>query len=130
MAKTTWYVIADGGKARIATLSGGHMHALHHLDNSGHGDATEDPSAGTSQLKAPKSDPHAQAKGHFATQLATRLNEAVRSGEIDELVLAAPGHVLHAIREHLDKAAAAKVVKTLSKDLTNTAEHELAAHFQ
>ena len=92
MAKTTWYVIADGGKARIATLSGGQMHPLHRFDNnSGHGDAAEDPSAGTSQLKAPKSDPHDQAKAHFATQVAARLNEAVRTGEIDEIVLAAPG---------------------------------------
>ncbi len=126
---TTWYVIADGGKARIATLNGGHMYTLHHFDNSGHGDTDEDPSAGTSQLKAPKSDPHDQAKARFAVQLAHRLNEAVRTGQVDEMVLAAPGHVLHDIREALDKTAAAKVVKSLSKDLTNTPEHELAEHF-
>ncbi len=125
----TWYVIADGGKARIATLSGGHMHALHHFDNSGHGDAAQDPSAGTSQLKAPKSDPHDQAKAHFATQIAHRLNEAVRTGEVDEIVLAAPGHILHDIREALDKAATGKLIKSISKDLTNTPEHELAGHF-
>ena len=130
MAKTTWYVIADGGKARIATLDGGHMHTLQHFDNSGHGDSDEDPSAGTSQLKAPKSDPHDQAKAHFAATVAARLNEAVRTGEIDEIVLAAPGHVLHDIREGLDKAASAKLIKSLSKDLTNTPEHELASHFE
>ncbi len=126
---TTWYVVADGGKARILTRDGGEMRTLQHFDNSGHGDTDEDPSAGTSQLKAPKSDPHDQAKAHFATQVAGRLNEAVRTGKIDEIVLAAPAHVLHDIREGLDKAASSKLGKSLSKDLTNTPDHELVSHF-
>ena len=76
---TTWYVVADGGKARILTLDDGRMRTLESFDNSGHGDTDEDPSAGTSQLKAPRSDPHDQAKGHFAKQVAAKLNEAVRT---------------------------------------------------
>ncbi len=130
MSKTTWYVVADGGKARILTLNGGEMRTLHRFDNSGHGDASEDPSAGTSQLKAPKADPHEQAKAHFAAQVAGRLNEAVRTGKVDEIILAASAHVLHDIRHELDKAASAKLGKSLSKDLTNTPDHELATHFE
>ena len=126
---TTWYVVADGGKARILTLEGGAMRTLQHFDNSGHGNTDEDASAGTSQLKAPKSDPHEQAKAQFARQVASRLNEAVRTGKVDEIVLAAPAHVLHEIREELDKAASGKLGKSISKDLTNTPEHELASHF-
>ncbi len=126
---TTWYVVADGGKARILTLEGGRMHTLESFDNSGHGNTDEDPSAGTSQLKAPKSDPHDQAKEHFAKQVAAKVNEAVRTGKVDEIALAAPAHVLHDIREALDKAASAKLGKTLSKDFTNTPESELAQHF-
>ena len=126
---TTWYVVADGGKARILTGDSAALRTLQHFDNSGHGDTEVDSSAGTSQLKAPKSDPHGQAKTHFAKQVAARLNEAVRTGSIDEIVLAAPAHVLHDIREALDKAATAKLGKSLSKDLTNTPEHDLAAHF-
>jgi protein required for attachment to host cells len=126
---TTWYVVADGGKARILTLQGNDMHTLQHFDNSGHGNTDEDASAGTSQLKAPKSDPHDQAKSHFAKQVADRLNEAVRSGKVGEIMLAAPSHVLHDIREHLDKAASGTLGKVLSKDLTNTPDHELASHF-
>lgn len=124
---TTWYVVADGGKARLLTLDDGRMRTLESFDNSGHGDTDEDPSAGTSQLKAPRSDPHNQAKGHFAKQVAAKLNEAVRTGTIDEIVLAAPAHVLHDIRETLDKAATAKLGKTMSKDFTNTPDSELAA---
>lgn len=126
---TTWYVVADGGKARILTLDDGKMKTLEHFDNSGHGDTDEDASGGTSQLKAPKSDPHDQAKEHFAKQIAAKLNEAVRTGKIDQIALAAPAHVLHDIREALDKAAVAKLGKTLSKDYANTPDGELAAHF-
>ncbi len=126
---TTWYVVADGGKARILNLEDGEMRTLEHFDNSGHGNTDEDASAGTSQLKAPKSDPHDQAKMHFAKQVASRLNEAVRTSKVDEIVLAAPAHVLHDIREGLDKTASGKLGKSLSKDLTNTPDHELATHF-
>lgn len=129
MTKAIWYVVADGGKARILTGEGHAMRTLQKFDNSGHGDTETDASAGTSQLKAPKSDPHDQAKAHFAKQVAAHLNAAVRTGSVDEIVLAAPGHVLHDIREQLDKAATAKLGKSLSKDLTNTPEHELASHF-
>ncbi|MGI4746793.1 MAG: host attachment protein [Janthinobacterium lividum] len=126
---TTWYVVADGGKARILTLGDNGMHTLQQFDNSGRGDTDEDPSGGTSQLKAPKSDPHMQAKSHFAKLVAARLNEAVRTGKVDEIVLAASAHVLHDIREELDKAATAKLAKSLSKDLTNIPDHDLASHF-
>ncbi len=126
---TTWYVVADGGKARILTLEGGKMHTLESFDNSGHGDTDEDPSAGTSQLKAPKSDPHDQVKEHFAKQVASKLNEAVRTGKVNEIILAAPAHVLHDVREALDKAALGKLGKTLSKDFANTPDGELASHF-
>lgn len=125
----TWYVVADGGKARVLTLNDGAMRTLQHFDASGHGDTDEDASAGTSQLKAPKSDPHEQAKVHFAKMVAERLNEAVRTGKVDEIVLAAPAHVLHDIREGLDKAASAKLGRSLSKDLTNTPDIEMASHF-
>ena len=127
---TTWYVVADGGKARILTLNDdGRMRTLESFDNSGHGDSDEDPSAGTSQLKAPKSDPHDQAKGRFAKQVAAKLNEAVRIGKADDIALAAPAHVLHDIREALDKATTAKLGKTVSKDFTNTPDNDLAGLF-
>ena len=124
-----WYVVADGGKARILTMRDGRAHTIEHFDNSGHGNTDEDPSAGTSQLKAPKSDPHDQAKAHFAKQVADRLNEAVRASKTDEIMLAASAHVLHDIRSHLNKAASAKLTASLSKDLTNIPDNELASHF-
>lgn len=124
-----WYVVADGGKARILTGDSSALRTLQQFDASGHGDTDDDASAGSSQLKAPKSDPHGQSKAHFAKQIATRLNQAVRTGNVDEINLAAPAHVLHDIREALDKAASAKLGRSLSKDLTNTPDHDVASHF-
>ncbi len=130
MAKnTTWYVVADGGKARILTMQGESMRTVQHFDESGHGDTDWDPSAGPSQLKAPRTDPHEQAKSAFAKLVAEKLNEAVRVGAVDDIMLAAPAHVLHDIREGLDKAASGKLGKSLSKDLTNTPDIEMASHF-
>ena len=125
-----WIVIADGGKARIVTGDGNKMHTVQHFDRSGHGDVATDASGGTSQLKAAKADPNEATKDQFARVVAERLNEAVRTGKVDDIVLAAPAHVLHDIREHLNKAAAAKLSKSLSKDLANTPDSELHSHFE
>jgi len=125
----TWYVVADGGKARVLTKTKQGMHTVHVFDNSGQGNADNDPAAGRSQLTAPEADPHEQAKLAFEKKVADELNEAVRTGKVDSIVLAAPAHALHQIREHLNKAAKAVLSKSLSKDLTNTPDHELASHF-
>ena len=125
----TWYVVADGGKARFLAMQGGGMKTVQHFDESGHGDTDWDPSAGPSQLKAPRTDPHEQAKSAFAKLVAEKLNEAVRIGAVDDFMLAAPAHVLHDIRQGLDRAAAGKLTKSMSKDLTNTPDIEMAAHF-
>jgi protein required for attachment to host cells len=48
---------------------------------------------------------------------------------VQDIVLAAPGHVLHDIREALNKATVAKLTRSLSKDLTNISDHSIAEHF-
>ena len=125
----TWYVVADGGKARILTRDGNSMTAVSSFDSSGHGDTEEDDAAAISQIKAPKADPHGQVKTLFARQVAEHLNVAANANKVDHIVLAAPGHVLHDIREALNKPATQALGQTLSKDLTNIADDELAAHF-
>jgi protein required for attachment to host cells len=127
---TTWYVVADGGKARILTGEPPQLHTAQTLDPSGHDDASEaSATQGVSQLKAPKAEPHEQAKANFAKRVAQHLNEAVRTGKVDALVLAAPAHMLHDIREALDKPASAALKDTQSKDLTNIPDNQLGSHF-
>lgn len=61
----TWYVVADGGKARVLTGSGRGMHTVHVFDNSDDGNADDDPAAARNQFTAPESDPREQAKLHL-----------------------------------------------------------------
>ncbi|WP_284947838.1 host attachment protein [Acidisoma cladoniae] len=51
------------------------------------------------------------------------------AADVSAIVLAAPAHVLQDIREGLDKATAAKLTKSLSKDFTNLSDHDISAHF-
>ena len=126
----TWYVVADGSKARVLVRDDrGGLRTHHSFDASGKSGAVENADSGVSQLKAPKSDPKGQAESHFAVAVAEYLNEAVRRGQTSSLKIAGSAQVLHGIREGLSKEAAGKVEKTLSKDYTNTADAELAAHF-
>jgi protein required for attachment to host cells len=125
---TTWYVVADGGKARILTRHDDHFHTIHTFNAEGTGDIDEDASKGEHQLKAPHADPKAEIKHEFGRVVADYLNRAPAS-EVQDIVLAAPGHVLHDIREALNKATAAKLTRSLSKDLTNISDHAIAEHF-
>ncbi len=125
----TWYVVADGGKARVLVRGEKGLRAVRTFDASGRGDAVEDAESGTSQLKAPKADPKDQAEMRFARAVAEFLNEAVRTGQASSLVIAASARVLHELRAGLNKAAEGVVEKTMSKDLTNIPDAQLASHF-
>ena len=80
---TTWYVVADGGKARVLVGEGEHVRTIHSFDADGRGDVDESASAGPNQLKAPHTNPKEQTKAGFAKVIATYLNRAVKAGEVD-----------------------------------------------
>jgi protein required for attachment to host cells len=125
----TWYVVADGGKARILKSHGNSMATVSSFDSAGHGDTGENDQAEIAGIHAPSTDPHAQVKALFARQVATHLSQAAEAHQVDHIVLAAPGHVLHEIVEALNKPATAALERKISKDLTNIPDHDLAAHF-
>ena len=79
----TWYVVADGRKARVLVSGEGGMRTQHSFDASGRGNVVEDADSGVSQLKAPKADPKDQAEAHFAKAIAEHLNEAIRRHQTD-----------------------------------------------
>ncbi|GBQ07622.1 host attachment protein [Acetobacter cerevisiae] len=116
------YVVADGRKVRFLHDGEGKMHDVQDFDSEKH-EATPGkmPTGAT---------PKDAAKDGFARVVADRLNALVNSGEkIDGFVLAAPAPVLHEIRQHLSKPAAAKLIKTFDKDFTNIPAHDLRKHF-
>jgi protein required for attachment to host cells len=77
---------------------------------------------------APRHDLHVLEKVKFAHAIAEQLNEAEANGEFDSLLLVAPTHTLNAIRDHLDRATAARIIALLDKDIVKTPDHELAPH--
>jgi protein required for attachment to host cells len=125
----TWYVVADGGKARILTRNGSSMTTVSAFDSSGHGDTAENDAAEIGGIHSPGVDPNVQVKALFARQIAAHLNTAADANQVDHIILAAPGHVLHDIKEALNKPANHALGDTLSKDLTNVDNGDLAAHF-
>jgi protein required for attachment to host cells len=75
-----------------------------------------------------RQDPHHLDKIQFGTEVAHRLNHEADAGAYDQLVLVAPGHVLHAVREALSKTAAPRVVGTMPKDFVKLNDHDLSPH--
>lgn len=116
------YIVADGGKARILNHKDGHIQETSHFaaaeiagsSDNGRGDFSV-------------SDHHKEEFGkHVAKWIDTQFQG---SSQPDGFVLAAPAKVLHVIREHLTKAAQAKLIKSIDKDLINIPTVELASHF-
>jgi protein required for attachment to host cells len=76
---TTWYAVADGGKARILTRHDDHFRTIHTFNAECTGDIDEDASKGEHQPKAPHADPKAEIKHEFARVVADYLNRAPAS---------------------------------------------------
>ncbi len=73
-------------------------------------------------------DPHKWAKHDFIVEVAKQIDMRADAGEFDGLVLVAPDHAMHDLREALSANAGAMVVGSLTKDLSKTPNHDLAPH--
>ena len=138
----TWYVVADGGRARILQKRDEqeafdtqrefvsadihrHTHELgaerpgrvHESTNSAH------------HAAEPRVDLHRVEKQNFVDEVATALNEANAQDAFDRLILVAPAHALGELNHALDAATKRKVAAQLQKDLTNVPNADLAEHF-
>lgn len=76
-----------------------------------------------------QTDWHDQAERQFAREIATMVEGAVRGGGVSALVVAAPPHVLAALREDLGKPARDLVVGETAADLTKHPVAEIERHF-
>lgn len=95
------YIVADAHTARLLHHEG---HALHTTDR-------------------------IAVTDHFAVTIAERLNHGVTDGTISRFILAAPAHLLHAIRAELTGTAQEKLILAVPKELAQLPDHELIAHF-
>jgi protein required for attachment to host cells len=136
----TWYVVADGGRARILQkrdaedmfdmiremVSADLHHRTRDLGSERPGRTRESASSAHHAVE-PRQDLHRAEKHNFVHELAEALNAA--GGEFDRLILVAPAHALRTLHDGLDAATKPKVAAQLQKDLTNVPAAELARHF-
>lgn len=136
--RKTWFIIADGGRARFIerdeqgayrTIS---SFVSTELKASSRDLATERPgrvheSATTARhATEPKTDPKEAAKEDFVRYVADQVQSEQEN--FDDLVLVAPPRVLGQLREMLAKSVADAVTWDLAKDLTKVPDHELSEH--
>jgi protein required for attachment to host cells len=143
----TWFVIADGGRARIVRKRDAQDGLEHPLtfETQVAFDATDahsrtrelgDDRPGRSHESAgtvrhalqPREDLHKAAKRDFLHEAAKLLNEAGGRDEFDRVILVAPAPALGQLHEALDAATRSKVSGQLQKDLTNVPDGDLPAH--
>lgn len=138
----TWYVVADGGRARILQkreeqdgyevqleLVSANLHATtRDLGAERPGRGHESANAAHHAVE-PREDLHQADKRQFVDDVAQALNEASAQERFDRLVLVAPARALGELSQTLDAATRLKVVGELQKDLTKTPVAELAQHF-
>jgi protein required for attachment to host cells len=135
-----WYVIADGGRARIVerdefkayrtqreVVSSDIHRRSRDLETDRPGRVYESAAPGGHGVEA-RVDAHRAVKREFAHELGEILNEEGADG-IDRIVLVAPVRILPEIEAVLDKPVRRKVAARLQKDLTNVPNQDLDRHF-
>lgn len=137
----TWFVIADGSRARIVTSpsekAAWHVVAAYECDEA-HvpardimsdrpGRAQESAYSGNHAIE-PRQDAHRARKEAFIRHLADALREANGRAAFDALVLYADPRSLAALRDAIDEETRAKVKRMVAKDLTKVPLAELGPH--
>ena len=138
----TWFLIADGARARIVVRPEGSEHYTVLLEEdalAAHARAREltsdrpgrnQESAYTAHhALAPRNDPHRLEEIKFIRSVAAHVNRESARGSFDRLVIYAAPRCLAQLRISLDAAAAKKLHGEHAKDLTRVPLAELPRHF-
>jgi protein required for attachment to host cells len=136
----TWFVVADGSRAKVFESTGvdEEPREIHDmglsidLPKSGElladraGRTFDSVGAGRHAKENP-SDPHRHLKREFAGRLVDELRRAKLAERFDRLVLVAPPEFLGDLRRELPKDLKATVSDEIASDLTNTPKQQLYA---
>jgi len=141
MKGVTWYLIADGAKARIVTMK--RRRQRNHVDVVKEFETEALPTreimadrpgrafdrVGSHRHAAePQTDAHRLNKLRFAHQLRDYLSRAAHDDAYQALVVVAPPKTLGDLRTSLPEGVSRRVIATFPKDLTNLVPHNLAPH--
>jgi protein required for attachment to host cells len=136
----TWFLIADGARARVMVNEGPGKGLKAAMDNEfaaptapsrdwvsdKPGRAAGGP-GGARHTKEPRVDPHEFAKERFAAEMASMLDAAAEENAFDRLILVAPPKVLGNLRTALRNGARERIAGELAKDLTHVPPRDLLA---
>ena len=141
-AKRTWFLVADGGKARIIETvgPGKGLHQVAGLeedlklppnrelqsDRPGRGFE----SAGPTRHAYEATDAHREMKRHFAAHLTDQLAKLHAMKRFDRLVVIAPPAMLGDLRTAMSSTLSSVVISELARDLTHTPTDDLPAHLE
>jgi protein required for attachment to host cells len=135
-----WVVVCDGGKALILQNAGDdmfpnlqtretHEHANPKTSEQGSdhpGRVHESHAGGRSSVA--QTDWHEQAEHSFLTTLAKRLDEAVREGKTEGMIIVAPPRALGYLRDAYTHAVRDAVKQEIAKDYVNLPVYEIEKH--
>jgi protein required for attachment to host cells len=138
----TWYLVTDGGRARIVRKQDEHdafdtirefvsadIHRHSHELGTDRPGRTHESAGSAHHAVQPREDLHRANKRAFVDEVAKAVNDADAGGEFDRLILVAPAHALGELHHALDAATQRKIAGELQKDLTNVPNADLAKHF-
>ena len=140
----TWYLVADGARARVFANDGpgkGIRLAIEKEFTIDRPERTQDivsdregraagPAGGSGHAMTPATDPHAHEETEFLRQLAAEIGALGQKNRYDRLVIVAAPRALGDLRTLLPRAARDKVSGELDKDLTRLSEADLAQHLE
>lgn len=108
-----WILVADAAQARVVTPDShaGRFFTVFRFEGAAHPHEHRD-----------------EDRHRHAAAIAKRLSEEAQYNAYDQLVLIAPGHMLHDIRDNLSRKAEGRVVDTASLDLAAFHDHDLSEH--
>ena len=141
--KVTWVLIADGSQAKVFQYDGpdAGLSAVRELMVEEEALRAQDIMAdrpgrtfasvgGSRSGYEPPTDPVDVREARFMKTMAGRLDEKLRIGAFEQLVIAAAPAALGEIRPQLSKALRDAVIAELPKDLTNLPTPELENHLR
>lgn len=139
----TWIVIADGRQARVFESHGRNADLIpldemvfvtqsppnREIGDDRPGRSFESANPARHAMQS-RTDPHRELKRLFARNLASRLDQELKSRRIDHLVIVAPPVTLGDLRDALSQQSRDKVSAEIAKDLMKVPPHDLAPHLE
>lgn len=143
-SKTTWFLVADGARARIYTTEGRGIdlkpvfshdfaaptRAPGRAVNTDRPGRTFDSGGQGRHAMDPQTDWQTHEKRMFVKSLTAELEKGVESNAYDRLVLVASPEILGYLREDISKNAGRLVVAEINKDLTHLDPLRLSEHLR